>query len=213
MSFPWQGNAIDDYFISVTLEHQIPKGFEGRFFTRNIFTMRFPHVTEEAYGVSVRPDSDTFTLRLPDDWYNDFCGFLICIVTNFGRPHIDIIIKQKGVDEEDSGFEVWQESNTAPEPEYNGEPKTHVGYVSFSLLRHTTPLNSSYNIISFYIHDTYWTSFAAELVPRRNKDDLVQTPKVATDSSEFWDEERDFIEPSFKIKHDSKSCIKILWRA
>ncbi|CAH1431582.1 unnamed protein product [Lactuca virosa] len=110
----------------------------------------------------------------------------------------------------DSRFEIWQESNEAPEPEYGGDLRTHVEYVSFSSLRQTTSLNPSYNIISFSIKG-HWTSFAAELVPRKSKDHPVQTTKVAKDSSEFWNEENDAYKP-FMIQDSSKSSINIKWR-
>nr|KAJ0191973.1 hypothetical protein LSAT_V11C800409120 [Lactuca sativa] len=175
-----QGNAIEDHFISVRLQYQNPRAFVGRFFRGKTFTKRLPHAKWNLF------DDDTFRLVLPDDWCNDFCGFLIRIIT-LEMGTIDIIMKQEQ-DQENSRFEIWQDSNDSPEPEYDGEVTTHVGYVSFSSLRQTTSLNPSYNIISFSIKG-YWTSFAAELVPRKSKDDPVQTRKVATDCSEFWDEE------------------------
>ncbi|CAI9297047.1 unnamed protein product [Lactuca saligna] len=55
-----QGNAVEDHFISVAFERQIPKGFVGRFFTGYSFTRRRPHDANDS--------EDTFTLRLPDDW-------------------------------------------------------------------------------------------------------------------------------------------------
>ncbi|XP_052622371.1 disease resistance protein RUN1 [Lactuca sativa] len=107
-----QGNASEDYFISFIIEHQIPKVFIGRLFRGR-----------------------TFTPRLPDDWYNDFCGFLICVVVNqMPYPDIDIVIKQE-VDE-DSLFELWQEPNEVIKPEFD-KCTTYIGYVSFGSLRHT----------------------------------------------------------------------------
>lgn len=85
-----------------------------------------------------------------------------------------------------------------------------MGYVSFSSLRRSTSLNSSYNIISFSIKSS-WSSFAAELVPRKSKDDPMQTTKVTTDSSEFWDEENDEYK-AFIIQDDSNSYINIIWQ-
>ncbi|CAH1431619.1 unnamed protein product [Lactuca virosa] len=76
-------------------------------------------------------------------------------------------------------------------------------------LRQTTSLNSSYNIISFSIKDD-WTSFAAELVPRISEDDPLQTTKVATDSSEYWNDE--LTRKAFTIQHDLYSFIRILWQ-
>ncbi|KAL4574934.1 hypothetical protein LXL04_021774 [Taraxacum kok-saghyz] len=77
------------------------------------------------------------------------------------------------------------------------------------LLRQTTSLDSSYNTISFSLNYLWWSSLA-ELVPRKNKDDPLQTTKAATNSPEFW-EEKDGYTPSFVIEHDSKSFVKIQW--
>ncbi|CAH1431608.1 unnamed protein product [Lactuca virosa] len=198
-----QGNAIENHFISFSILHQIPKGFAGRFFRGKTFTKHPPHASWNLF------DDDTFRLRLPDDWCNDFCGFLIRVVTIVRHLDINVIIKQD-TDEEDSRFEIWQEYNETSEPVYDGEVRTHVRYVSFCSLRRTTSLNSSYNIISFSIKSN-WTMFAAELVPRKSKDDPMQTTKVSTDSSEFWDEENDEYK-AFMIQDDSKSCINIIWQ-
>ncbi|CAH1416746.1 unnamed protein product [Lactuca virosa] len=152
--------------------------------------------------------------KLAYDWYNDFCGFLIRIVTNNKLPDINVILTHE-VDEKDSRFEIWQphESYEAPEREYDFKVQTYVGYVTFSSLRQTTSLNSSYNIISFSIENTLtWRSFGVlGLVPRDRTDDPVQTTNVATDSSEYWNDELD-IRKAFTIQHDLYSFIQILWQ-
>ncbi|KAL7587754.1 hypothetical protein Lser_V15G37504 [Lactuca serriola] len=182
-----QGNAIEDHFISLTLEHQmIPK------------------------GVVVR--GKTFTLNLPDNWYYDFCGFLVHIVTDIECPKVIIIITEE-VDDEDSRFEALKESNEAIYPEYINGTTTSIGYVSFNSLKHTTWSNSSYNMISFSLEETYRNPDAVEsyigaaLIPRKGKGDEVQT----TDCSGFWDKERTIHEKTFRIQHDSKSPLKIIW--
>ncbi|KAL7589900.1 hypothetical protein Lser_V15G36306 [Lactuca serriola] len=206
-----QGKAIEDHFISVILPHQTPKGFIGRFFLGKTFTRRIRHVKTGSNRVLLRPDSDMFTLCLPCGWNNDFCGFLIRVVSNGISMDIDIIITQESEpDEEDSRFEIWQDSDELPEPEYGGKVKTYVGYVSFSSMMQTISLNSSHNIISFSIK-SYWTSFAVELVPRKSQYDQVQTTKVSTNCSEYWGE-NDAYGRCFTTQHDSKSSIKILWR-
>nr|KAJ0191383.1 hypothetical protein LSAT_V11C800410490 [Lactuca sativa] len=188
-----QGHALEDHFISVTLDHQmIPRGFVGRLFR-----------------------GTTFTRRLPYDWYKDFCGFLICIVTKVRHQRINIIIRQE-VDE-DTLCAPWQGSREAlADPEYVGRVSI-VGYVSFSSLRHTTLLNSSYNSISFSIDgEQHRSGLAAksyvggQLVRRVSKGDEVKT----TDCSElFWDKENEDGSNTFTIQpHDSKSSVEILWR-
>ncbi|KAL4564468.1 hypothetical protein LXL04_028532 [Taraxacum kok-saghyz] len=195
-----QGNAIHDHFIDVDLPYQIPKGFVGSFFRGKTFT---------SWG-DTDPNAHEFKLNLPNNWYNDFSGFLIRVVGHYDMT-MDIIMKQK-VGTEDWRFDKWQESDKTPEPEYGGQMRTHVGYVSFSSLRKATSLNSSYNAISFDIYGG-WSSFSAELVPLKCKDDGVQTTEVATNCSEFQNEEDRYFTNStgFKIHQDSNSYIKITW--
>ncbi|KAL7587288.1 hypothetical protein Lser_V15G37345 [Lactuca serriola] len=184
-----QGNAVEDHFISVALEHQmIPKRLIGRLHRLK-----------------------TFKLPLPHDWRNDFCGFLICIITNTRHPIIKIIIKREA--DEDSRSELWQESNEALDSKY-GKSVSLVGYVSFSSLSRTGYLNSTYNMISFSIYGRNWSGpeansyVGAELVPRKSKgDDRVQT----TDWSEFWDKDHEHGN-TFTIHRDAHSSIKILWQ-
>ncbi|KAL4562804.1 hypothetical protein LXL04_026835 [Taraxacum kok-saghyz] len=197
-----QGNAIEDHFISLTLPHQIPKRFVGRFFRGSIFTM----------------SRNPVTLKLPDDWHNDFSGFLLRVVGRHELMGIDIIMKQKAYKDDQRSENMWepdgewQECVKATEPQYAGEMRTHVIYASFSSLRKTTSLNSSYNIISFSINGD-WSSFTLELVPMKSKDDGGQSIKVTTNCSEFRDEEDGYFMSStnFPIHQDSKSNIKISW--
>ncbi|KAI3516487.1 hypothetical protein L1887_15404 [Cichorium endivia] len=187
-----QGNAIVDYFINIILKHQIPKRFVGRLFR-----------------------GTTFTLRLPDDWYNDFCGFLICFVVTsiyVMDPNIKIVIKEE-VDE-DSLFELSQESNELEESNEYVDEHTYVGYVSFGSLRHTAFSNSLHTMISVEFDSGHASIFryesygGVELIPRKSKGDQPQTTKDATYSSEFWDDGR----PTFRIQDESKSPIEIIWQ-
>ncbi|KAL4592893.1 hypothetical protein LXL04_005900 [Taraxacum kok-saghyz] len=182
-----QGNALEDHYINVALwDYQPSNGLIGRLFRGN-----------------------TFRVHLPDDWYTDFCGFLICIVTEMCWPFIKINIKQEG-----PPFDLSHESNEAVEPIYKGK-MTHVGYVPFSSLSHTTLLTSSYDIISVTIEiRSSWVSDEGpyggiKLVPRRSKSDEVQT----TDYSEFWDQKlQDAGKHPFAIQQcHSDSSIKISW--
>ncbi|KAL4574931.1 hypothetical protein LXL04_021771 [Taraxacum kok-saghyz] len=205
-----KGNAIDqDHFISVFLEHQIPVGFEGSFFKGETFMLR-------SYI------KDTFTLPLRDNWDNDFCGLLMRVVSQEETVSMDIKISKHESDKE-YDYVFLKDSDEEPEPEYDGRAKykgrvrkykgrvrTYVGYVPFSALRQTTSLNSSNNTISFSIHTPCWDSFTAELIPRKNKDDPLQTTKPATNSPQFSDEKD---RPSFKIEQDSKSFVNIYWKA
>ncbi|XP_023764577.2 TMV resistance protein N, partial [Lactuca sativa] len=149
-----------------------------------------------------------YNMSLPHDWYNHFSGILMFFQSNknfYSDPNIAIKV---GV-HENFQCELGQKSN---ETLKTHNPDTYVGYVSFSSLRHTGCLNSIYKIISFSLDpeglygDGYM--FRAVLVP---KDDTVQTTKVTTDSSEFWDEEELYERKTFTIQHDSNSSVEFLW--
>ncbi|CAH1431504.1 unnamed protein product [Lactuca virosa] len=150
----------------------------------------------------------TYNMRLPHDWCNHFSGILMFVRCGDLYLDINISIKQGGLDE-DFQSQIWQESDETPDTH---SQETFVGYVSFSSLRHIGCLNSIYNVISFSFgaEDLYGNGnrFRAVLVP---KDDPMQTTKVATDCLDFWDE-KDDSDKTFKIRHDSNSSIKILWR-
>ncbi|CAI9295517.1 unnamed protein product [Lactuca saligna] len=141
----FEGNAIEDHFISGTLQYPIPIGGLGRLFWGN-----------------------TFTRRLPHGWYNDYSGFLLRAVTFSPYPEFDIIIKQEV--HEDSRFEEYIE-----ELEPVLDPRatvTYVGYVSFNSLRSTACLNSTYNSISF--SGILADRVGVELVCRKSKDQTTK---------------------------------------
>ncbi|KAL7589852.1 hypothetical protein Lser_V15G37395 [Lactuca serriola] len=172
-----QGNA-KDHFISFNLSHSdIWRGF-------------VPWLNWEK----------KFTMRLPHDWYDYFCGILMFVKSEEHDVCVNITIKQ-GIDEDFHSL-FGQESN---ETEISFYGTVCVGYVSFSSLKKTECLNSTYNMLSFSVHckdKEDERRFRAVLVPRKNRDDLMQT----TDNSEFWDDGK-----TFRVQHDSESSIKILW--
>ncbi|KAL7587241.1 hypothetical protein Lser_V15G37379 [Lactuca serriola] len=148
----------------------------------------------------------TYNMLLPHEWYNHFSGILMFFKPNEKFDGIPGITIKLGV-EKDFQSELSQESNETALETRN--PDTYVGYVSFSSLRHTGCLNSTYNFISFSCNEdlySYGHRFRAALI---SKDDPMQTTKVQTDSSEFWDHKFDC--RTFMVKHDSNSSIKILW--
>ncbi|GKF31433.1 hypothetical protein Tco_0101231, partial [Tanacetum coccineum] len=140
-------------------------------------------------------------LPLPENWCNNFCGFLICAVLenhahSWDSP--DITIREEASDDMRGMFHdvVWGESF--------GDKLTCVWYVSFASLRRTEWWNPTHNNVSFYIHRCYSTSvgIGASLVPMNNGSGLTDT---STDSSEFTDD----YTPKFSIRHDSKSSLTI----
>ncbi|KAL8232422.1 hypothetical protein R6Q57_002200 [Mikania cordata] len=86
--------------------------------------------------------SKTYTLQLPENWRDDFSGFLMCVVLNyviFSRGAFKITVKQalSGVSFEDDL--VWEESD--------GEWNTLVWYVSFGLFRDSAWWNQTYKAL------------------------------------------------------------------
>ncbi|GJT00870.1 Toll/interleukin-1 receptor domain-containing protein [Tanacetum coccineum] len=141
-------------------------------------------------------------LPLPENWYNDFCGFLICAVL---EVHVSnrwcypiITITEEASDDKRGMFHdaVWGESF--------GGNLTWVWYVSFASLRRTEWWNPTHKNVSFYIDDNDSTSIGigASLVPMNNGSGLTDT---STDSSEFTDH----YTPKISIRHDSKSSLTI----
>ncbi|KAK9060121.1 hypothetical protein SSX86_020825 [Deinandra increscens subsp. villosa] len=176
-----QGNAMEHHFMSLALEHRV-------------IHMSAPSQVSWS----------KFILKLPHNWYNDYCGFLIQTVIDYQELLVTIKIKQE-IDQ-DEGNEENESLLADPFP-----PPTYIGYVSFSSLRQATWLNSECSMISFYLRD----KFDVKLVPRNSKGDdhEIQTKNraVLSDCSEFWDEERED-RKTFSVQHDSKSSINILWR-
>ncbi|GKB02623.1 Toll/interleukin-1 receptor domain-containing protein [Tanacetum coccineum] len=124
-------------------------------------------------------------LPLPENWCNNFCGFLICAVLedrvdNGRSPFINI--KEEASDEMRDGIlhdVVWRESF--------GGKLTWVWYVSFASLRRTewwnpTRKNVSFHIINPYLSKITSIGIGASLVPMNNGSGLTDT---STDSSEF----------------------------
>ena len=124
-----------------------------------------------------------------------------------------IVIKDViDMENEDDDFEVSDE--TPQIDEYMvGICSQEMGgmcYISFSSLRHTSWWNSTHSTILFSIKGLHLADVYSkvELVPKRSHgDDSIERAK---DTSEFWDEEAQN-KKTFKIEHDSKSCIEIRW--
>ncbi|PWA61768.1 toll/interleukin-1 receptor (TIR) domain-containing protein [Artemisia annua] len=171
-----QGNAIEHHYLSLALEHQV----------------------RMMYVSSLAPRS-RFILQLPQNWYNDFCGFLIYCVIEYQEPFVTITIEQE-VNESvcnDDQNELFVDRDSP----------TYIGYVSFSSLMHNTWLNPQNSMISFFLGG----KFEVELVPRKSKGGhQIQTIQGASDNLEFWDEERED-RKTFTIQRAWKSSIDILW--
>ncbi|GKE45028.1 Toll/interleukin-1 receptor domain-containing protein, partial [Tanacetum coccineum] len=179
-----KGNAIEHQSMLLRIRGlEIPKQFTNRLYAGN--KCRLP---------------------LPENWCNDFCGFLICVVVDdrvdlWSSP--DITIKEEASDDMRGMFHdvVWGES-------FSGERYvTWVWYVSFASLRCTEWWNPTHKNVSFYIHHyntkpSNYLGIGASLVPMNNGGGLTDT---STDSSEFTDDYTHKI----SISRDSKSSLTI----
>ncbi|GJZ25708.1 Toll/interleukin-1 receptor domain-containing protein [Tanacetum coccineum] len=145
-------------------------------------------------------------LPLPENWCNDFCGFLICVVVDdrvdlWSSP--DITINEEASDDMRGMFHdvVWGES-------FSGERYvTWVWYVSFASLRCTEWWNATHKNVSFDIEHynskpSDYLGIGASLVSMNNGSGLTDT---STDSSEFTDDYTHKI----SIDLDSKSTLTI----
>ncbi|GJU16589.1 Toll/interleukin-1 receptor domain-containing protein [Tanacetum coccineum] len=179
-----KGNAIENQSMHIRIGGlEIPKQFTNRLYAGN--KCRLP---------------------LPENWCNDFCGFLIFVVVDdradlWSSP--DITIKEEASDDMRGMFHdvVWGEC-------FSGERYvTSVWYVSFASLRRTEWWNPTHKNVSFCIdhytmNPSNYLGIGASLVPMNNGSGLTDT---STDSSEFTDDYTHKI----SIVHDSKSYLTI----
>ncbi|KAI3796864.1 hypothetical protein L1987_39550 [Smallanthus sonchifolius] len=148
-----------------------------------------------------------FALKLPHNWLNEFCGFIIITVSQAFKTLITMNIRE----EVDEGCQSEHRQESYVAPEHDDHSTIYVAYVSFSSLQHTAWLKSAYNMIWFSLSSENECSIIAELVPRRSKGDPMHRTKLATDCSQFWDEHKD--SETFTIQLlESNSSIDILWR-
>ncbi|KAM0066003.1 putative TIR domain, AAA+ ATPase domain, P-loop containing nucleoside triphosphate hydrolase [Helianthus debilis subsp. tardiflorus] len=136
-------------------------------------------------------------LELPDNWCNDFCGFLMCVAiqgnmdwTSYVRISMNQVMS--GMDFQDDV--VWKENVF--------DAYTWVGYVSFGSLRRTAWWDQTYKSLEFHIEDKHDDSsgFGVKLVNKKSKSGLTQT---STNSSSQYT-------PKFKIEDDSTDGVTFI---
>lgn len=157
----------------------------------------------------------SYTSDLPENWYNDFAGFLMCaVLTDYYYTSPTIIMNPETgclVDMDCQYDVVWEESDD--------DRLTWVGYVSFGLLRQTEWWDSTYKAVRFWIDlrhvmfgqmNTYgpYSGFGVRLVPGKNDSDATETTNVITDDSGIFDEMYDFTNEIW-IRSESKSDLSI----
>ncbi|KAK1431630.1 hypothetical protein QVD17_08123 [Tagetes erecta] len=150
-------------------------------------------------------------LKLPENWCNDFSGFLMCMVVSLNLETEDgtiISMKQlSGMDFEDDV--VWEESDGD-----SRKYQTWVWYVSFGSLRRTIWWDHTYKALDFNIQDKYRerpakfgvgddiqrpVAFGVRLVEKKSNSDLTSTSTMS--SSHYA--------PRIKIQYDSASALTV----
>ncbi|KAK9058869.1 hypothetical protein SSX86_023713 [Deinandra increscens subsp. villosa] len=169
-----QGNVDEDRFMSVTL----PGGLQ--------VTNAFPYIS-------------TYTLQLPQNWYNDFSGILLCADNLQDYPYKIFITETPIL--MDSQPDHWEEFDKNPE----SYDYALVGYVPFSSLQNTLWWNSTYTAITIHMEGIANPKVA--LVPRISKGDSRVRAKSAI---EFSDEEVE-VKNTFRILSYSKLAAMVVW--
>nr|GEU41203.1 hypothetical protein [Tanacetum cinerariifolium] len=177
-----KGNAIEHQSMLLRVKGlEIPKQFTNRLYAGN--KSRLP---------------------LPENWRNDFCGFLICAVVEdnhalWSSP--DITIREEASDDMRGMFH-----DVVCGKSFGGK-FTWVWYVPFASLRCTEWWNPTHKNVSFYFHHYHtkpsnYLGIGASLVPMNNGSGLTDT---LTGSSEFTD----YQAPEITVMRDSKSSLTI----
>lgn len=133
-----------------------------------------------------------YTLELPENWCNNFCGFLMCATTT-------------GMYSDNKEITMTHEKGINSQPEFSSNNSdfnnTRVLYFSFGLLKHTAWWDETSNAISFSIKPSI--ALGVRLIPRKTHSVQMET----TDSSQFYYMKSKFAD-KFQIIHDSKSVLQ-----
>nr|XP_043637864.1 disease resistance protein RUN1-like [Erigeron canadensis] len=147
----------------------------------------------------------TCALQLPENWRNDFSGFLMCAAcTKDLMPQKEMVIRMEQVMSGGLGMdsrcdaEAWKES-----PD---DRRTWVGYVSFDLLKHTSWWDETHNALSFSLPEFYnlCRGFGVGLVPKKSG---IASAETSTCSSAAFSN----YSPNLRISHKSASALTIFF--
>ncbi|KAL8252446.1 hypothetical protein R6Q59_036139 [Mikania micrantha] len=132
-----------------------------------------------------------YTLQLPENWRDNFSGFLMCAVSKdfyIETDYFKISVKQVSscVSSEDDVF--WEESD--------GDENTFVWYVSFDSLINTTWWDQTYKALSFDLEGDEFSGFGVRLVAKKNRRGLTETS--TTNSYDYT--------PVIQIEHHKSSA-------
>ncbi|XP_076887497.1 disease resistance protein Roq1-like isoform X1 [Bidens hawaiensis] len=135
-------------------------------------------------------------LKLPENWFNDFSGFLMCAVGAYDHSYYAEMISMEqvnsGMDSEDDV--IWEESDS--------DQRTLVWYVPFASLSHIAWWDSTHKEILFSLGlgDAYrsFSGFGVRLVAMKTGSGPLET------------EISNYV-PNFSIVQDSQYALKIMF--
>ncbi|KAK1436896.1 hypothetical protein QVD17_02680 [Tagetes erecta] len=137
------------------------------------------------------------TLQLPENWCNDFSGFLMWVVTPNRRSSLSVEIS---MNEEMHGMYTlhdhvfWDESDS----------DTSIMYVSFGSLRETKWWDQTYRYKALGFKVDYGCyGFGVRLIGKKSRGGITATEASTNHSCGYT--------PNLWIKHDSRSALSILF--
>ncbi|KAJ0794745.1 putative TIR domain, P-loop containing nucleoside triphosphate hydrolase [Helianthus annuus] len=132
-------------------------------------------------------------LELPDNWWNDFSGFLMCTVLTSNYLSDFLMIRMKHTMSGTSDFQhdvVWEESS--------GDKYTLVWCVPFGSLINTIWWDQTYKVVEFHIQDDCCGGFGVRLIDNNT----CGLSDSSTKSSSIYT-------PHIEIQHDSATALTI----
>nr|XP_043637854.1 TMV resistance protein N-like [Erigeron canadensis] len=152
----------------------------------------------------------TCRLQLPENWCNDFSGFLMCVACTrdlIPQKHIRIRMEQMM----SGGLGMDSQYDEEPWTESADDRRTWVGFVSFDLLKHTLWWDETYNTLSFSFEESSFSlpefhnlcsGFGIGLVPKKIGIASAETTSKCSPAFSNYS-------PNFRIAHDSVSALTI----
>nr|XP_043637859.1 disease resistance protein RUN1-like [Erigeron canadensis] len=166
---------------------------QGRAFDNHCTILRFEGVEIPKRFNPGLVRGNRCTYQLPENWYNDFSGFLMCAALPYVMNYIEITMKCVMV----SGLDSQDDDDMAWEAGVGTDKRTWVGYVLFGLLKHTLWWDETSTALSFsFDHCTIDCSgIGIKLVPKK-----IGIAPAETSTN---------YPPHFKILLDSALTLKI----
>lgn len=186
---------------NIELKQNLCYFYQGKAVKSGCMFLRLPEL-EIRRGFEPRlVRGDRCRMQLPENWYNDFYGFLFCAVTHgLINPVISMKHMEKSVDSQDDDDVYWEENE-----DYC---ITWVTYVSFSLLRNTSWWNPTSTAVEMELDKSEFSKTrigrcGLKLVP---KGATARTTHSRSSSSSSSDDDDDY-KCTLHIRRDSKSVL------